>query len=231
MKMKDLPADDRPREKLFRCGARNLSASELIAIIIGSGTKTVNASDLARNILSDCSGSLSVLMGRSAEDLSGTVGIGKVKAASLLAAMELGRRAMLEKAGPEKAMVSASRVFEHMYPRLKSLDHEQMYALFLNRLLNLRSCDLLSEGGASATSADPSVVVRRALELKASKVVIVHNHPSGDPSPSQSDINWTIAIQKALGSVGLSLTDHVIVSDNGYYSFAENTCNKPKKAP
>lgn len=223
MKMKQLGPDDRPREKFIRNGASTLSNAELIAIILRSGTPRTNVLELARGLLQDNSGSLSEISSRSVHSLCRHDGIGPEKAVSLLAALELGRRAMREKTGKKDALCSASKVYEYMLPLLKGRDREQLHVLYLNRLFIPKACELISEGNETSLNGDPGAIARKALEIKASKVILVHNHPSGDPSPSRADIEHTRLLQKTLGALGLNLTDHVIIADGGYYSFAENS--------
>ena len=223
MKIKQLGPDDRPREKFIQNGASALSNAELIAIILRSGTARTNALELARGLLADNSNSLSELSERSVESLCWHNGIGPEKAVSLLSALELGRRSMREKTGDQDALCSASKVYEYMLPILKGRDKEQLYALYLNRLFIPKSCSLVAEGDETSLTGDPGAIARKALELKTSKVILIHNHPSGDPSPSRADIEHTRLLQKTLGALGLNLTDHVIISDTGYYSFAENS--------
>ena len=223
MRIKQMGPDDRPRERLILSGASTLSNAELIAIILRSGTSKANALDIARGLLADNANSLSELSARSVGSLCRHSGIGPGKAVSILAALELGRRSMREKTGGKGALCSASKVYEYMLPILKGRDKELLYAIYLNRLFIPKACEQIAEGNETSLAGDPGAIARKALEIKASKVILIHNHPSGDPSPSRADIEHTRLLQRTLSTLGLNLTDHVIISDSGYYSFAEDS--------
>lgn len=227
MKIKELAADERPREKMLAKGAAALSNAELIAILLRSGTVRRNAVDTARVLLSAAGGTLASLSALSLERLCAEEGIGPGKAATLLAALELGRRFFQEAAaGPRRAITAPEMVYRLMLPLLKGLDHEECWILYLNRSHYVLSQEKLFDGGLCETVMDAQVVVRRALERRASGVILIHNHPSGNPRPGSADVRATRGLKQALGALGLSLYDHIVVSDDCFFSFAENRVGK-----
>lgn len=222
MRIKDMGADDRPVEKMLDKGARALSNSELIALLLRSGTAKMNAMEVARLIVSQADGSLTRLSGMSADALTAMPGIGRMKAAVILAAFELGRRFQAETSWSGKEAVrNAAAVYDIMAPLLKGLGHEELWILFLNRANFLICKELLSSGGSAATIVDQKMVIRRAMEKKASSIIMVHNHPSGNPRPGAEDLKQTERMREALKKMDLSLLDHVIVCDDCFFSFAE----------
>ena len=149
-------------------------------------------------------------------------GIGSGRYASIAAAFELGRRCVLEDPGVEKMPVcDPSLVYKMMIPRMKGLDHEEFWVIFLTRAFYVIGKEMLSLGGMSETVIDPRLVVRKALEKKACAIVMVHNHPSGNPKPGKEDIEQTSSMKKAMGTFNIILLDHIIISDDSYFSFAD----------
>lgn len=222
MKMLDLCADDRPREKMLERGASALSNAELLAILLRTGTGRMNVVEIAQTILRRAEGSLDVLAGMSADVLCETDGIGPGKAVTLVAAFELGRRWFAEEgAGRRVRLSNPETVFRMMYPLLRNLDIEECWAIYLNNNNYCISKERLSVGGENSTVLDSKVLVRRALEKKAAGVILVHNHPSGNALPSTADIDRTRAIRNALKACDMSLVDHVIIGSRSCYSFSD----------
>ena len=222
MKMKDLCEDDRPREKMMRSGAVVLSNAELLAVLLRTGTGKMNALDVARELLRAAEGRLGEVAGMSLERLCHVDGTGPGKAVAVAAAFELGRRLAAED-GVEKMphIDSPRRVYMIMASLMRDIRHEECWALFLNHANRLIGKEMISKGGMDSTLIDKRIILRRALDRKASGVILVHNHPSGSPYPSVEDIRQTRDLGKALASCDLHLVDHVIVSGRSYYSFSD----------
>lgn len=214
---------ERPREKLLSKGASALGNGELLAVILRGGTHGESALDLAQRLLSMADGRLSALAGMSVEKMSRLSGIGPCKAAEVTAAIELGRRFFMEApAAVHRPLVTGRMVYDLMIPLLKGLDHEECWAVLLNDH-NYETGKLkVTSGGGSSTVLDVRQISRMVLERGASGIFLVHNHPTGNPTPSKADIMQTDALHKALSSVGISLVDHVVVSDGSFFSFAED---------
>lgn len=221
MRLKEMCADEMPRERLLEKGAAALSNVELLAILLRTGRDGKNVIDMARELLQSGDGLLGGVAQMSVESLCRVSGIGPGKAVTLAAAFELGRRAASEKADDGCQLSSPARVFSLMLPVMKNLDHEECWALLLNKANRLICREKISSGGMESTVIDSKSVIRKAIEKKASGVILVHNHPSGNALPSQADINQTRVLDKALKTCELSLLDHVIIGQNGYYSFAD----------
>lgn len=222
MKMTELCLDDRPREKMLDKGPSALSNAELLAIMIRTGTGKMNAADVARTLLQKAGGRLNEVADMPMEKLCSVSGIGKSKAVTIAAAFELGRRCALELAIQEKVAVSSPKtVFRMMLPLLKGLDHEECWAIFLNRANYVLGKECMSVGGLESTVMDVKAILRRALERKATGVILVHNHPSGSALPGQADIRQTGILKKALQTCEISLIDHVVIAEDSWYSFAD----------
>jgi len=223
MKIKELHADERPREKMLARGADSLSNGELLAVLLRSGQRGVSALDLAREMLALADGRLSRLFHLSRERMLSLPGIGPGKAASVIAAFELGRRFLQEESSLlKKPLVTARQVYDRMIPRLKGLQHEECWILLLNAHNYLLDTVQASSGGGNMTLIDVRHIIRVALDKGASSLILVHNHPSGNPDPGQADIRQTDALRKGVGAVGLTLLDHVVVSDDAFFSFADD---------
>ena len=219
--IKQWAKDDRPREKLLLKGPESLSDSELLTILIGNGTKQRSALDLAREILKVAKGSLAGLGRLSIRELMKVPGIGPAKSITLAAALELGRRcgagAMLD-----KPVVSGSQdVALQLQALLKDHRHEVFAVLYLNRANRINHFEIISEGGITGTVADPRIILRRALEEDAVGLILCHNHPSGSLKPSRADEELTHKIKEASRYFDIKVLDHLIVGDDGYYSFAD----------
>ena len=222
MKIKELYHDERPRERLMVNGAESLSNVELLAILLRTGTQRMNAVELARSLLDSSQGSVGGIAAMSMDRLVGLSGVGPAKAATLAAAFELGRRCAGEKTTRGRKMLSSPRaVYNLMIPHMKNLDHEECWVLFLNRANHLIGKEKMSSGGLESTLIDNKSIIRKALEKKASGLILVHNHPSGNPLPGTADITQTRLLKKGLETCDISLIDHVVVAESSYYSFAD----------
>ena len=214
MKMKDLCVDERPREKMLSKGPGAMSNAELLAILIGSGTQKENVLEVANKLLAANEGKLSMIAGMDAGQMKGIGGIGSVRYAAIAAAFELGKRRCLEDPGIRKVpLTDAASVFRLMRPILTGLDHEEFYVIHK---------EMLSLGGTSATVVDPKLVVKKALDKGASAMIMVHNHPSGNPRPGQCDLTETERIKKAANTFDIALLDHIIICDDCFFSFADD---------
>lgn len=223
LNIKELSADDRPREKLLAKGSEALSKAELLAILIGSGSATKNAVELMVEVLRDCDDRLILLNRLSVEELMKYKGIGEAKAITLKAAMELGRRRAQEEALTDLKVIStAQQIYEYMLADIRELTHEESWVFLLNNSSRLIKRVRLSQGGRTETSVDVRILLRHALLAEATSVILVHNHPSGSCRPSQEDNRLTERVNQACRTVNIRLIDHVIVTDGDYYSFSEN---------
>ena len=222
MKLKDLCEDERPREKMMRKGAGALSNAELLAVLLRTGTGGKNVIEVAREVLKEGDARLGCVADMSIDRLCRISGIGPGKAVAVAAAFELGRRVESEaSAGDALQIDGPKKVYRLMLPRMRELGHEECWVLFLNRANRLIAQEMVSSGAQDVTLIDKRMILRRALEKSASAVIVVHNHPSGNPLPSVDDVEQTRELGKALKSCGLQLVDHVIVSGKSYYSFSD----------
>ncbi len=222
MKLKDLCEDERPREKMMRKGAGALSNAELLAVLLRTGTGGKNVIEVAREVLKDGDSRLRCVADMSIDRLCRISGIGPGKAVAVAAAFELGRRVESEaSAGDALQIDGPKKVYRLMLPRMRELGHEECWVLFLNRANRLIGQEMVSSGAQDVTLIDRRMILRRALEKSASAVIVVHNHPSGNPLPSVDDVEQTRELGKALKSCGLQLVDHVIVSGKSFYSFSD----------
>jgi DNA repair protein RadC len=222
LKITDWAVEDRPREKLYKKGTSSLSDAELLAILIGSGTRNRSAVDLGRELLSMAGNNLNSLGKLSISDLRKIRGIGNARAVTIAAALELGRRRKLAEM-PDTPQIKCSRdVFDLIAPLVSDLPHEEFWILFLNRSNKVINRMKLSQGGISGTVTDVRIVMKKAIENLASGIIVCHNHPSGNLSPSESDTRITQKIKEAGALMDIQLLDHLIVSDKDYYSFADN---------
>ena len=220
--IKDWAEDDRPREKLLMKGSSALSDAELLAILIRSGTKLHSALDLAKAVLGRVNNDLNKLARLSAEDLPGIQGVGAAKAVGILAAMELGRRRRTEDLAKSDFIRSSQEAYEHLKPFLLDLTHEEFWMVCLSRRMEILKTVRVSSGGVSGTFVDPKIIFRHALQNLSNAVLLCHNHPSGNLNPSQEDLKLTQKIKKAGTYLDIAVADHLIFTDKGYYSFADN---------
>lgn len=222
MRIKDLCEDERPREKMIRIGAEALSNAELLAILLRTGTERMNVIDVARELLKIGDGKLNDLSTMSVEGLCRIEGIGPGKAVTVAAAFELGKRCAMETASGRRTPLSSPKeVFRMMLPILRGLDHEECWILYLNRANYLISKEKVSSGGLDSTTLDCRYILKKAIERKASGIIAVHNHPSGNAMPGTADINATRQLDTALKACQISLIDHVVIAEGSYYSFSD----------
>jgi DNA repair protein RadC len=218
--IKDWAEDDRPREKLIQKGAEVLSNSELIAILIGSGTKKKSAIDVAKSLLDKAQGSLNLFGKLSVKELMQTDGIGEARAVILAAAMELGRRRQAVDS-LKKNVKTSSDLAGFFQATFKDKLHEVFAVAFMNRANKINHVEVISSGGITGTVADPRIILKKALEHNAVNIVLCHNHPSGSLQPSRADEVLTKKIKEAAAFLDINVVDHLIVSEHGYYSFAD----------
>lgn len=223
MKLKELCEEERPREKMLAKGASAMSNAELLAILIGSGTQKENVIEVANRLLAVNDGKLSLIAGMDATRMKEIGGIGSVRYTAIAAAFELGKRCCLEDPGIEKVpLTDAETVYRMMISRLRGLGHEEFWIILLNRANYIIHKEMISLGGLSSTVVDPKLVVRKALDKRASGLIMVHNHPSGNPRPGQSDLTETERMKKAANTFDIALLDHIIICDDSYFSFADD---------
>ncbi len=213
--------DERPREKMNAAGVVSLNDSELLAVIINSGTKDKSAVDVARSLLGTAGNSLKSLSQFSLEQLCAIPGIGQAKASKILAAFALASRAESETSETSPVIKSAQDVVQILGPMVRDLKHEECWVLYLNKGNRLISKERLSVGGIAATIIDQRIVIKKAIEKLASSIIIVHNHPSGNPRPGEMDRKMTQHLRDAASLLDIALLDHVIISGSRYYSFSE----------
>lgn len=219
--IKNWNEDDRPREKLLQKGRIALSDAELIAILIGSGSRNESAVSLSQRILASAHNNLSELGRFSIADLLQFKGIGEAKAIAIIAAMELGRRRRAGEALERKKITSSNSVFEFIQPFIGELPHEEFWILYLNNSNKIIKNAQLSKGGITGTLVDVRLVFKEALQLGAVGIILAHNHPSGTLRPSQADIQLTKKLKTAGESLDIKVLDHLIVTENAYFSFAD----------
>lgn len=213
--------EDRPREKLVEKGRHVLTEAELIAILIGSGGRNETAVELSKRILASVDNNLNDLGKLNIKDLVAFKGIGEAKAISIMAAMELGRRRK-ENGTVKKSKIAASKdVFDIMHPLMIDLPHEEFWLLILNRANLVIKKEMISRGGVSGTVVDTKIIFKSAIENYASSIIISHNHPSGNLKPSEADIRITKTIKDAGKLMEIPLLDHLIITEAGFYSFAD----------
>jgi DNA repair protein RadC len=206
---------DRPREKLMEQGRRALTDAELLAILIGSGSREETAVGLCRRILSDRQNSLQGLSQMEVSELCHYKGIGEAKAIAIVAALELGRRRKDEKAIERPVLNTSKRVYEYFRYRLQDLPHEEFWVIYLNTACKILDSQLIGRGGNDFTPVDVRIVLRFALQCKSHSIILAHNHPSGTRSPSQADRTVTKKIAEAAKIMDIRLNDHIIFTDDG----------------
>lgn len=220
--IKNWAIDDRPREKLLAKGTAALSNSELLAILINNGSKNKSAVELAKEILKLGHDNLNELGKLSLNDFKQVKGIGEAKSIIIAAALELGRRRHAS-AALEKTVVRSSRdIAAYLQATLKDYSYEVFAVVFLNRANKINHFEIISKGGITGTVADPRVILKKALEEDATAIVLCHNHPSGNLKPSRADEDLTKKIKEAAAYFDIKIIDHIIVSEDGFYSFADD---------
>ena len=213
--------DDKPREKLMNKGKASLSDAELIAILIGSGSRNESAVQLSKRILSSVDNNLNALGKLSLQQLMNFKGIGEAKAISIQASMELGRRRRAEEAIELKKITSSKSIFEMMQPIIGELPHEEFWIIYLNNSNKVVSKSQLSKGGITGTLVDVRLVFKNAIEIGAVSIILIHNHPSGALQPSEADKQITRKLKLAGESLDIKILDHLIITETNYFSFAD----------
>ncbi len=213
--------EERPREKLLLKGKSVLTNAELIAVLIGSGSRTLSAVELSKQLLRKASNNLIELSKMTVADLQRNKGIGEAKAISIVAALELGKRRRSEEALERKKVSNSKEVFEYMQITLSDEPYESFWILLLNRANKVLRPVKVSEGGMTGTVADPKRIFKTAIDSKAASIILCHNHPSGSVKPSESDYNLTKKLKDSGEILQLPVLDHVIMGDNKYFSFAD----------
>ncbi|TXG38782.1 RadC family protein [Seonamhaeicola maritimus] len=219
--IKNWSQDDQPREKLLYKGKVALSDAELVAILIGSGNREESAVALCMRILASVDNNLSELGKLSVKQLMEFKGIGEAKAITISAAMELGRRRRGEEALEKKKITSSISVFELMQPVIGELQHEEFWIIYLNNSNKVIQKNQLSKGGITGTLVDVRLVLKNALEVGATGLILAHNHPSGTLKPSEADKQITAKLKNAAQSLDIKVLDHLIITENAYFSFAD----------
>ena len=220
--IKSWAEQDRPREKLLLKGRAALSDAELIAILIGSGNSEQTAVELSQHILNFCENNLSNLSKLSVKELEKFKGIGEAKAISIVAALELGRRRRESESTKKVKIVSSQAAYELLQGDLMDLGHEEFWMILLKRNNEVIKKEKISSGGVSGTVVDAKLIFKQALEQMASGIILAHNHPSGNLGPSQDDIRLTNRLKEAGKTLDISVLDHLIITDQDFYSFADN---------
>ena len=213
--------EDRPREKLRDLGAEALSDSELLAILVGSGSTKETAVELMKRVLADCQNNLNTLGKKSIRELCEYNGIGEAKAITILAACELGKRRQLEKAEERKDVGSPTAIYALMHPKMQDLDVEESWVVLMNQKYRLIKAVRISHGGITETAVDVRIIMREAILANATVLALCHNHPSGSPLPSKDDDRLTERVKRACETMRVHFLDHVIVCDGTYYSYHE----------
>lgn len=219
--IKNWSQDDQPREKLRDKGKAALSDAELVAILIGSGSRNESAVELCKRILASTNNNLSALGKLSIKQLTEFKGIGEAKAITIIAALELGRRRRGEEALQQLKIDSSQSVFELMQPVIGELGHEEFWIIYLNNSNKVLQKNQLSKGGITGTLVDVRLAFKMALEVGAVGIILAHNHPSGTLKPSEADKQITRKLKNAGESLDIKILDHLIITENAYFSFAD----------
>ncbi len=221
LNIKDWAAEDRPREKLLSNGSRALSDAELIAILIGSGNVDETAVELSRRILSSVGNDLNELGRKGIEFLKEFNGIGEAKAVTIVAALELGKRRKEADVFVKKKISGSKDAADYFQPLLGDLNHEEFWVMLLDRGNKIIECYRVSQGGISGTVIDVRLIMKAALDKRASSIILCHNHPSGTMQASDADLKITRKISEAGKIMDISVLDHIIIGQNSYLSFAD----------
>jgi len=219
--IKQWAEEDKPREKLLLKGKSSLSDAELLAILIGSGTRSLSAVELSKQMLSANENNLQLLAKLNCSDLRKFRGIGEAKAITIIAAMELGRRRQLTSVKDKPKITSSHDAYSCLYSSMDDLTYEVFKVLLLNRNNRVVRIETISKGGISGTVVDPKIIFKKALDVQASSIILAHNHPSGNLKPSQADISITSKLVSAGEAMEIKILDHIIISSKGYFSFLD----------
>lgn len=221
LSIKQWAVEDRPREKMLKHGFSALSNAELMAILIGSGNRAESAVELSKRILADFKNDLSLLSKVSVDKLMSYSGMGEAKSINILAALELGKRRQLINSERLPKITCSDDVFQLMTIHLSDLQYEEFWALFLDRANNVIDESNISKGGVTGTVIDIRIILKQAIEKLASSIILVHNHPSGNLSPSKADRDITQKASEAASLIDIKVLDHVIIAGKKYTSFTD----------
>lgn len=221
LNIKSWSPEDRPREKLILKGKSSLSDAELVAILLGSGTRTLSAVDLAKRLLQVSDHNLHELARLTVKDLIKVKGIGEVKAITIVAALELGRRRKDLEQDVKPKITSSRDAYEFLKADLIDIPHEEFWILLLNRAHRVIRKHQISQGGVAGTVADPKIIFKLALEELASGIILAHNHPSGNLTASQADLDLTKKLKEGGKLLEIQVLDHLILAGQKYFSFAD----------
>ncbi|MBR0533432.1 MAG: DNA repair protein RadC [Bacteroidales bacterium] len=219
--IKQWQAEERPREKMATRGAEALTNAELLAIILHTGDSGHTAVDLARELIDLAGGSLKALSALTPDRMSSLKGIGPAKAVTIAAAVELGKRIALDSCEELPPIYSSRAVADMMRPQIGNLLHEECWVLYLNRANRLIGKERISYGGVSSTVMDIKIIAKKAVEKLAGSIILLHNHPSGNVTPSSEDKRQTLALRKAVSLFDIDLMDHIIIGNSRYFSFCD----------
>lgn len=223
LSIKSWAEEDRPREKLLQKGKATLTDAELLGILIGSGTRTLTAVDLAKLILREYDNDLNAVARLSVKDLMKFNGIGEAKAITIVSALELGRRKKDTEPAQNPKIISSKQAYEIMKPHLLDQAQEEFWVILLRRNNELIRKERISIGGVAGTMVDPKIVFKRALEELASYIILIHNHPSGSLKPSHQDIQLTKRLKEAGRALDIPIVDHIIFTNHDFFSFADQS--------
>ena len=213
--------EDRPREKMASAGTEALTNAELLAILIGSGSQKESAVDLMKRLLADCNNNLNTLGKMTIRELCQYNGIGEAKAITILAACELGKRRQAETPEERPDLGTATRIYNHMHPKMQDLGVEEFWVLLMNQHHRLIKKVRISHGGITETAVDIRIIMKEAVLANCTVLAVCHNHPSGNLRPSKADEILTRSLVRACEVMNIHFLDHVIVTDGEYYSFHE----------
>ncbi|HLX91519.1 MAG TPA: DNA repair protein RadC [Puia sp.] len=213
--------DDRPREKLLSKNPMTLSDSELVAILIRTGTRKKSAVDLGKEVMNLGKNKLALVAKLSVRELMKVKGIGESKAVTIAAALELGRRRQAGQISDKTIVRNSGEIASYLQSLLRDHRHEVFLVVFLNRANKINHVEIISSGGITGTVADPRIILKKALDEDAVSLILCHNHPSGNLKPSKADEQLTAKIKEAARLFDINVLDHIIVSEEGYFSFAD----------
>jgi DNA repair protein RadC len=219
--IKNWAIEDRPREKLAQHGSNTLSNAELLAILINNGHKDKSAVELAREVLLLGNNNLAELGKLGLDQLQGVRGIGQAKAITIAAALELGRRRQITEPLVRSVVRTSNDIAQYLKPMLKDYAFEVFAVIYLNRANKVKHFEIVSRGGITGTVVDPRIILKKAMDVEATSIILCHNHPSGNLKPSKADTALTTKIKQAASYFDIDVADHIIVSEDGYYSFAD----------
>ena len=223
LRIADLCDDDKPREKALTHGIRTLSDTELIAILLGSGLPGKSVIELSRELYNACNKSLSTMAQMSIRDMSSRFhGIGTAKAVTIAAALELGGRRKDIKPSEKPRIQNSKDAYNYIRQQIQNLSTEEFWVILLSRAGHVIAKERISIGGTAATVVEPKIVMKRGIEHLAASIILVHNHPSGNLNPSPQDDALTKRIKEAGNIMEINIVDHLIITPESYFSYADN---------